>query len=48
MISSIRSCNQNTGPTTDTKRLKLEVITGIEIGSLEDINVKAGLFLREP
>ena len=47
MISSMRSCNQNTGPMTDTKRLKLVIMTGIEIGSLEDNNVKEWSFLRE-
>ena len=31
---------------TDTKRLKLVVMTGIEIGSLEDNNVKEWPFLR--
>ena len=36
MASSIRSCNPNTGPVTDTKGLKLVAMTGIEIGSLED------------
>jgi hypothetical protein len=38
MISSMRSCSQNTGPMTETKRLKLMVIVGIEIGSPEDNN----------
>jgi hypothetical protein len=49
MISSIRSCNQNTGPVTDTKRLKfnLVVMTSLENGSLEDNNVKEWSFLRE-
>ena len=32
---------------TDTKRLKFEVMRGIEIGSLEDNNVKGRLFSRE-
>jgi hypothetical protein len=32
---------------TDTKRLKLVVMTGIEIGSLEDNSVNEWTFLRE-
>lgn len=47
MISSIRSCSQNTGPMIVTKRLKLVVIVGIESGSLEDNNVIDWSFLRE-
>lgn len=33
MISSTRSCNQNTGLTRSTKRLKLTDVMGIESGS---------------
>ena len=35
-IPSIQSCNQNTGPTTDTKRLKLVVMTSFENESLKE------------
>ena len=40
MISSIRFCNQKTGPTTETTGSKSVVMTGVEIGSLENNNVK--------
>lgn len=45
--SSIRSCNQNTGPTFSIKRLKLTVVIGIESGSRDDKSGTDGcVFLR--
>jgi len=45
-ISSMRSCNQNTGPTIDTNRLKFVVIIGKDNGSFEDNSVILSIFLR--
>jgi len=48
IISSIRSCIQNTGPTFATNLLKLFVVIGSDSGSLEESNVtfSGSIFFR--
>jgi len=48
IISSIRSCIQNTGPTLATNLLKLFVIIGSDNGSLEEssITFSGSIFFR--